>query len=246
MAYFEGVIRSQVMSMNTHLTFVLPDEGDVKGTLILLHGLSGDCTDWARSSCIDRYARERGLAVFMPEVQRSWYTDMVYGLPYFSFVSQELPAWIAANFRVPTDKAHLYVGGLSMGGYGAMKCALTNPERYAGASCLSSRFYLTNKIAGITDPTDKGEWIAILGDAPYGYVPPASDLEGLAAQVKPAEAPRFYLACGTEDSLYPETVRMHAFLKERGFTVEYGEWSGIHDWKFWDAGIQRGLDSVVR
>ena len=244
MAFFEGVMRSQVMSMNTHLNFCLPDEEPAKGSMILLHGLSGDCSDWGRSSCIDRYARERALAVFMPEVQRSWYTDMVYGLPYFTFISEELPRWIAERFCLPTDGEHLYVGGLSMGGYGAMKCALTHPERYAGAVCLSSRFYLDRKVEGLTNPADKGEWMAILGES--GKIPPEGDLERLAAQVDPKAAPRMYIACGTEDGLYPESVRMRDCLRGRGFALEYEEWSGIHDWYFWDAGIKRGLDAVVR
>ena len=40
---------------------------------------------------MERYARERGLAVVLPEVQRSFYTDMAYGLPYFTYVPKSCP-----------------------------------------------------------------------------------------------------------------------------------------------------------
>ena len=67
----------------------------------------------------------------------------------------------------------------------------------------------------------------------------------------PAEAaakgpvPRIYLACGTEDSLYPESVRMRNHLRSLGMNITYEEWSGIHSWVFWDKAIQRGLEAVV-
>ena len=245
MSYFRGVFRSETLQMNVHMACCLPDYEKPCNTLILLHGLSGGCDDWVRFTAIERYAREGGLAVFMPEVQRSWYTDMARGLPYFTFVSEELPKYIAETFRVPTDAERLYVAGLSMGGFGAMKCALTHPERYAGCVALSSRFYLRNKIKGLSDPTAKAEWEAILGAS--GKVKPQDDVEALAERAAKGKArPRFYLACGTEDALFPETERFQAVLKEHGFPVTYEKWPGIHDWKFWDAGIQKGLACVVR
>ena len=73
----------------------------------------------------------------MPEVQRSWYTDMVYGLPYFTFITDELPRLAANTLRVPVDPAHLYVGGLSMGGYGALKCALRAGDVFSRGASLS-------------------------------------------------------------------------------------------------------------
>ena len=68
--------------MATHAFVVLPEyPAQPQNTLILLHGLSGACDTWNRRTSIERYAQKHNLAVIMPEVQRSWYTDMVYGLP---------------------------------------------------------------------------------------------------------------------------------------------------------------------
>jgi S-formylglutathione hydrolase FrmB len=57
----------------------------------LLHGLTDNCTGWTRYSSCERYARERGVALVIPEVQRSFYIDGVYGLKYFTYVAEELP-----------------------------------------------------------------------------------------------------------------------------------------------------------
>ena len=232
--------------MATHAFVVLPEyPAQPQNTLILLHGLSGACDTWNRRTSIERYAQKHNLAVIMPEVQRSWYTDMVYGLPYFTFITDELPRLAANTLRVPVDPAHLYVGGLSMGGYGALKCALTYPERYAGCISLSARCSVQNKLKLIeNDPGQIREWQAILGEDLT--VKPENDLYALLARIqKPAASPRFYVACGTEDFLYSESVEMAAALQQTFDHVEYEEWPGVHDWVFWDAAIPRGLISVL-
>lgn len=243
-ANLSGVFTSGALNMSTHLHIILPEPDKMRGTLLLLHGLKGGSEDWQRKTSIERYAAEYGLAVFMPEVQRSWYIDMKYGLPYFTYVSEELPAWIESQFRAPTDPKHLYVAGLSMGGFGALKLALTHPDRFAGCMSLSPRLYLRDRLEQKKDELqDRKEWKAILGDDLI--VGPENDLELLAEAAAKGPVPRIYLACGAEDSLYPESVRMRDYLRSLGINITYEEWSGIHSWVFWDKAIQRGLEAVV-
>ncbi len=242
MACLSGTFKSKTLRMSTHFYAIVPEYPIVpKNTLILLHGLSSADDVWNRNTSIERYAAAHNLAVVMPEVQRSWYTDMVYGLPYFSFVSQEFPEIMAHMFHVPIDPEHLYIGGLSMGGYGALKCALTAPDRYAGCISLSARCSVQNKLAAIQDdPAQIREWQAILG--PDLTVKPENDLYALLSKIpSPAESPRFYVACGTEDFLYRESVEMAAALKRTFTDVTYEEWHGVHDWAFWDEAIQHGI-----
>ena len=66
---------------------VVPEnsDGDIP-TVLLLHGLSDDYTQWERMTPIERYANERGIAVIMPDGARSFYTDMKYGDAYYSSI----------------------------------------------------------------------------------------------------------------------------------------------------------------
>ena len=228
MACLSWTFHSPSLRMATHAFVVLPEyPAQPQNTLILLHGLSGACDTWNRRTSIERYAQKHNLAVIMPEVQRSWYTDMVYGLPYFTFITDELPRLAANTLRVPVDPAHLY------------------PERYAGCISLSARCSVQNKLKLIeNDPGQIREWQAILGEDLT--VKPENDLYALLARIqKPAASPRFYVACGTEDFLYSESVEMAAALQQTFDHVEYEEWPGVHDWVFWDAAIPRGLISVL-
>lgn len=238
---FQGTIRSEALRMETHLGMILPDDpASCRATVILLHGLGGCCENWLFKSSILRYAQKYSLAIFMPEAQRSWYTDMQNGLKYFEYVSTELPAWIARNFRVPCDREHLFIGGLSMGGYGAMKCALTYPERFCAVMPLSARHYIDRKLASLAEDADAlVEYRGIFGED--FSIPENCLLPNLVANCPTDKRPRVYMACGTEDYLHGESLDMLALLQKHGYDVRYEDWAGIHNWEFWDVAIQHAF-----
>jgi S-formylglutathione hydrolase len=53
----------------------------------------------------------------------------------YSYVTEELPALIAANF--PADSTRQGIFGHSMGGHGALVIAFRNPQRYRSVSAFS-------------------------------------------------------------------------------------------------------------
>ena len=107
-------------------------------TLYLLHGLHGNQNDWLRRTGIERYAEKYDLAVVMPGVNNSWYADTCYGAGYFTFITRELPEVCRGYFKGMSDKREdNFIAGLSMGGYGALKAALTCPETFGHCAALS-------------------------------------------------------------------------------------------------------------
>ena len=101
--------------------------------LYLLHGLGDDHTAWVRRSNIDRYANREGIAVIMPEVQRGFYTDAVYGPAYFTYITEELPPPVRVAFPGDGRSRPHFIAGLSMGGYGALSGAARNGMRRRAA-----------------------------------------------------------------------------------------------------------------
>lgn len=169
MAFIECNFFSDVLGMSSTMNVIIPEnrknrigiktkaEQDEYPVLYLLHGLSDDHTAWMRRTSIERYANKYGLAVIMPNVHRSFYTDMVFGNNYFTFISQELPEIAEKLFPLSTKRKNTFVAGLSMGGYGAFKLALNQPERLAAAASLSGAL----NIAENAERADKKEESAV-------------------------------------------------------------------------------------
>jgi len=129
---------SQVLRVAASMDVILPERACLAGArvpvLYLLHGLSDDHTIWQRRTSIERYAEARQIAVVMPAVGRSFYTDMAAGPAYWTYVSEEIPALASALFPLSDQRRDCCVAGLSMGGYGALKLGLRCPGRFAAAA----------------------------------------------------------------------------------------------------------------
>ena len=214
-------------------------------TLYLLHGHSDDHTAWMRWSSIEKYAEGLNLVVVMPAVHLSFYNDMAYGPAYWQFISEEVPALVRDMFSLSSKREDNFVAGLSMGGYGAFKMALTHPERYAAAASLSGAVDINDVVS-----VKKGEplnkvWLVemrnVFGD--LSKVPGSKhDLFALAKKVaKGPFKPRLFQCCGTEDALYRQNVRFRDAVHKLPLELTYEEGPGEHNWAYWDKMIQRAL-----
>ena len=236
MALLRVEYSSKSLGMNTSFQVFLPDEGDLSKTkaVYLLHGLTDNCTGWTRYSCCERYARERGVALVIPEVQRSFYIDGVYGLKYFTYVAKELPQVCQRMFGLSGKREYNYVLGLSMGGYGALKCALTFPQQYAGCGSFSGVTDLKAFMTRQAVPMEDAEFTALLG--PGHEVGPENDLMALARNAE--DVPPIYMSCGEEDVHYEMNCALDALFTELNFAHRYDHRTGNHSWDFWDRSIQ--------
>ena len=240
-------IKSAELGKATKVNVILPtDVGDAPHpykTVWLLHGLSGDESAWMRYTSIERYAKEYGLAVIMPDAERSWYTNTAYGMNFFSYITEELPELCRKAFGCLSERREdTIVAGLSMGGYGALKVALTYPERYG--TCIS--------LSGSLDITRKGrsyrleEWRSIFGfdiESALELEGSEHDLFALAERNKNGGKPfpELYLWCGLEDSLIGANRDFDAHLSRLGVPHVFTSSEGDHSWRFWDMHIKNAL-----
>ena len=258
MAHFRINFKSKALGMEMSCEVILPQHSAVTGrdhpkykTLWLLHGGGDDASRWGRQTSIERYASERGIAVVMPCVHLSGYTDMNHGGKYFTFVADELPALMRKWFPLSDAREDNYIAGLSMGGEGCMKIGLARPENYCAIGCMSA--------GGITDsePMGKKKWfflspweLAKRNEMMYGNSFPYGGKEDISANAiliarDGLPAPRIFHAVGTEDFGLAAARAGRDFYQSfpgNPFDYEYREYPGAHKWNFWDEHIQDFLD----
>ena len=249
MAFLQTQFYSKALNVCVTANVILPEPdlgigvdaslvGAPPKVLYLLHGYSDDHSIWMRRTSVERYASRYNLAVIMPAVNHSYYTNEVHGERYWDYVAHELPETMQRFFRLSAKPEDTFVAGLSMGGYGAMKLALTHPERFGAAASFSGVVDIA-KMRGrdaarvITADYVFGENAVIAGtDADLFHL--------LDKNAGAAHKPRLYVSCGTEDSLYPQHVRFIPALEEKGWDVtRYDKPATTHSWVFWDEEIAK-------
>ncbi|WP_407278174.1 S-formylglutathione hydrolase [Aromatoleum evansii] len=153
--------RSRTLACDMTFAVYLPPQAEQGGALPVLYWLSGlTCTDenFMQKAGAQRVAAELGLVIVAPDTSPrgadvpgdpdgAW--DFGLGAGFYlnateapwsrhyrmhDYVVEELPALVEASFPVSDARG---ISGHSMGGHGALVCALRNPGRYRSVSAFA-------------------------------------------------------------------------------------------------------------
>ncbi|RCX18567.1 S-formylglutathione hydrolase FrmB [Fontibacillus phaseoli] len=247
MAFIQTALFAETLEMSTDIHAVIPmaalraSEDGKLPVLYLLHGLGGDHTEWTRLSSVERYAEDRGIALILPRGDRSYYMDMKQGAAYYTYLSEELPAIAKSLFPISDRREDTFIAGLSMGGYGAFKLALRQPERFAAAASLSGSLDIVHRLSepGVFRNHEEQRMFGSVAELRGSD----DDLLALAGKVAASgNQPLLYQCCGTEDFLYEGNRNFLKHGEEVGLRITYEEEPGSHEWGYWDRKIQRVFD----
>ncbi|MEY8308630.1 alpha/beta hydrolase family protein [Erysipelotrichaceae bacterium 51-3] len=258
MAILNANLYSNALMRTVPVTVVLPsDKVDANGkrmakgpfkTLYLLHGIFGDNTDWMMGTRIVRWAMDHNLAVVMPAGENHFYVNHGRGQDYGEFIGKELVELTREMFPLSTCKEDTFIGGLSMGGWGAMINGLRNPDTFGGVISLSGAILVDEMIPEVDSPNvleDREFNVGCSGHLRGSIKGSEDDLfKQIADNVKNHKEQRFYVACGTEDPLLPATQGLYGALTNAGFPVTLNLQPGGHEWDFWDSQIEKVIDWI--
>lgn len=224
-------------ALNQHVGYnvILPDRGDGPfPVLVQLHGLTDDHHAWIQRSNLVRYVERLPLIVVLPNGGTSGYFNWISGDRVFQnrfedLVVEDIPAHLRRHFHV--SGGPWAIGGLSMGGYGAMRIGLKHPDRFASIWSHSSAFCIDHLAdpAMVDDPQDAGVfWHA----------------EQLVASGR--ERPVISFDCGVDDELIQDNRDLHAHMDRIGLAHTYAEYPGAHTWEYWDLHVREALEQHGR
>lgn len=216
-------------------------------TLLLLHGYSGACSDWMNGSLISDLANKYNLAVICPSGENSFYLDgKETGRKYASYVGEELLQYAVKTFGLSDKMEDTFVGGLSMGGFGAIHTGLFYNHTFSKIFALSSALIM-HEVEKMTPGSDNGvanyDYYKLMFGEPSELPDSTNNPEELIRRIirKDDRMPDIYMACGTEDFLLGENHAFRDFLLGNNVKLTYKESSGTHDWTFWNQYLEPAI-----
>lgn len=219
-------------------------------TLYLLHGVLGNEEDWVSGTRIQRWAEANDLAVVMPAGENSFYVDNHFtGRDYSRFIGEELISFTRKTFPLSTKKEDTFIGGLSMGGYGALYNGLKYHETFGAIVALSAALMVDETLAQLPQKAEwfgstKPFWQGVFGPDLKAAGQSECNLNVLVNKLLKAkvELPAIYLAIGDDDKLLAVNVDFHEFLEQKQVAHVFRVAPGSHEWDFWDRHLRRALD----
>ncbi len=234
-------VKSPALGRRADLTLYLPSVGPDHDLplVILLHGVYGSHWSWAYKGGVHRTAQQLIDAGELPPMAIAMPSDGLWGdgsgyLPHPErnaerWIVDEVPAAVALETGRTSAASPIFIGGLSMGGFGALRLGATYGARFRGISGHSSITSLERLGGFVEEPIE-------------AFGAPAGDASVLDTLLRNRSTlPPIRFDCGTEDPLLDDNRALHAALDAAGIPHTYEEFPGGHEWPYWERQVVRTL-----
>lgn len=210
--------------------------------IIMLHGWSGDETQWKDDSDLQYLCDTYKVLLVLPDGgYDGWWVDsgVTKGRNYDTHIREEIKTWMVEKFNGSRKKSNHGVMGLSMGGFGAFNQVLKYPREYAAGASLSG-------VMDITRHTDNWHIFKALGkyeDDPSRWE--ENNPLHLAENQAKWRSPEMLLICGRDDFAFKENQDIAAELKASGYEIIFREEAGTHSHDFWKTHVESAIKFIV-
>jgi len=228
---------SEAMGRQVTYNVILPEtSAGPYPVLMQLHGLGDDHNSWIHRSNLVRYVADLGLAVVLPDGASSGYLNWkpagrLYKQRYEDLIVTDITDHVTRHFDVADGP--WAIGGLSMGGYGAMRLGLKHPGRFASIWAHSAAFHINDVVLAelVDEGTIEDANVFLHADrlAASGATPPVISFD-----------------CGVDDELIPYNRDLDAHLTRIGIEHHYAEHPGGHTWDYWDEHVREAIAQHAR
>ena len=159
MSVFRISYASEALCRYVNLTVIIPFESpgmpqlqeskpEKFRTLYLLHGFGGCQDDWMDYTQIRNIAEQYNLAVVLPSGENSFYVDTdIFAARYGTFIGKEIVDYTRRVFPLSKKREDTFSGGMSMGGFGAVRLGCFYYENFSKVFSFSGAF-ITDDIVG--------------------------------------------------------------------------------------------------
>jgi putative tributyrin esterase len=223
------------------MLFVPPQAAALRDVpmVLLLHGVYGSHWAWAFKGDAHRTAQRLIDAGDIPPLILVMPSDGLWGdgsgyvahgrQDFERWIVDEVPAAARAACTACSEASPLFIAGLSMGGFGALRLAGRHPQRFVAA-------------AGHSSVTEAAQLDALLAETRTGWAAAPVDARVIAAlRDAGSPLPALRVDCGRADPFIDANRRLHAEMQAAGIAHEYAEHDGGHDWDYWAQHLEETL-----
>ncbi len=219
-------LESRLLGRSLKEVVVVPKGGGAgRPLLVLLHGRSSSPGSYLTKYWFNALAKLGSRAPVLLLVNggdHSYYHDRADGR-WGSYVIRE--AIPAALKRTGADRRRIAVGGISMGGFGALRFALRSPGRFCAVGGHSPAMWQTGAEtpAGAFDDAEDFERNDVI------------ELSG--SRTRPLGKMRVWIDVGDRDPFVSADSELARVLRRQGQMITFHVWPGSHAGSYWNAHV---------
>ena len=249
--YIRATVKSKMLMRATDMHVFLPfHDGypDTKApfpTLYFLPGYSANTEEIATCLPMRQMCAKYGMAIVIVDGENSFYSDHPErATMHGSFVREELVEITRGLFpQLSKKREDTFIGGISMGGYGAAVHGMKANETFSKILMLSPAI----DVEQLFEVKLEGEKVfsgSMLDTMLFGkkafdasFMNPRKAVADLKAAGE--KIPKMYMCCGKQDVLvYDACVSFRDYLKEQNVPLTYVEGDGVHMVPYWDEQLE--------
>ena len=205
--------------------------------VVLLHGVYGSAFSWAFGAGAHHTAFRliqeghiQPMILAMPS-DGLWGDGSGYlphdGRDFEKWVSEDVPDAVRMNIPQAANSNKLFIHGLSMGGFGALRIGAKYPEKFQAIAAHSAVTSLEQMKLFVEEPLKA-----------YKQPNPIDEDVFLTMQQNKDRLPPIRFDCGKEDLLIAYNRKLHQQMESAGIPHEYEEFEGAHEWSYWAEHLQ--------
>lgn len=237
---FITVKTSNLLGRGDICVYVPPDETLSNLPIyILLHGVYGSAWIWAFKGGAHHTANRLIAAGEIRPAILAMPSDGLWGdgSAYLTHHQKNFASWIvddvpkAVRELIPQagPNSPLCIGGLSMGGFGALMLGGMHPEKFKAVSAHSSITAFHQMSQFVNEPLST-----------YQIEDTSGDVFSIWQKLN-GNYPKLRFDCGTSDTLLQANQLLHQQLTHEGIAHDYQEFSGSHEWPYWIEHLEKSL-----
>ena len=253
-------LRSKEVHRKISVNVILPIDshrehqpGEKFRTLYLFHGVTDNNTAWLLNTRLYELAERYNLCVVLPNGENSFYMDREDRFENWGrFFAQELPMLLRRAFPLSERREDTFIGGFSMGGYGALRNGLKYHDAFGKICCFAPALELEYTMDSTYDAEDylrnrgfvEAHYGKGLEDAVETDKNPLWLIDQLSAQG--VELPKIFLATGEDDGLLPvqQSIVQHLEAAKADYTAHVAP--GSHEWDFLNRNLETALQWLTK